>query len=57
VGENWISGFLPATNPGGWDEIFAALDKAGFPEDFMADRDQGVPKSGLPATVNWATDL
>lgn len=27
---------------GGWDEIFAALDGAGFPEDFMADRAQGV---------------
>lgn len=21
--------------PGGWDEIFAALDKAGIPDDFM----------------------
>jgi antitoxin VapB len=27
--------------PGGWDEIFAALDDAGFPDDFMADRAQG----------------
>ncbi len=25
---------LPAT----WEEIFAALDQAGFPADFMADR-------------------
>ena len=24
-----------------WTEIFAALDAAGFPDDFMADRDQG----------------
>ena len=30
--------------PGGWDEIFAALDKAGFPEDFLADRAQGHPQ-------------
>jgi antitoxin VapB len=30
--------------PGGWDEIFAALDNAGFPEDFMADRAQGSPQ-------------
>jgi antitoxin VapB len=29
--------------PGGWEEIFAALDKAGFPEDFLADRAQGIP--------------
>jgi antitoxin VapB len=30
--------------PGGWDEIFAALDNAGFPEDFLADRVQGRPQ-------------
>jgi antitoxin VapB len=30
--------------PGGWDEIFAALDNAGFPEDFLADRAQGSPQ-------------
>jgi antitoxin VapB len=30
--------------PGGWDEIFSALDKAGFPEDFLADRAQGTPQ-------------
>jgi antitoxin VapB len=30
--------------PGSWDEIFAALDKAGFPNDFLADRDQGRPQ-------------
>jgi antitoxin VapB len=30
--------------PGGWDEIFAALDNAGFPEDFLADRPQGSPQ-------------
>ena len=27
--------------PGSWDEIYAALDKAGFPDDFLADRNQG----------------
>jgi antitoxin VapB len=31
--------------PGGWDEVFAALDEAGFPEDFMADRAQGEPQN------------
>lgn len=31
-------------SPGGWDEIFAALDKAGVPEDFLADRNQGTPQ-------------
>ena len=31
--------------PGGWDEIFAALDKAGFAEYFMADRAQGEPQN------------
>jgi antitoxin VapB len=31
--------------PGGWDEIFAALDKAGFAENFMADRAQGEPQN------------
>jgi antitoxin VapB len=30
--------------PGGWDEIFTALDQAGFPEDFLADRGQGHPQ-------------
>ena len=30
--------------PGGWDEIFAALDAAGIPEDFLADRKQGAPQ-------------
>jgi antitoxin VapB len=28
--------------PGGWDEIFAALDNAGFPDDFLANRAQGI---------------
>ncbi len=30
--------------PGGWDEIFSALDKAGFPEDFLDNRAQGTPQ-------------
>lgn len=27
--------------PGSWNEVYAALDKAGFPDDFLADRGQG----------------
>ena len=27
-----------------WEDIFAALDAAGFPEDFLADRQQGAPQ-------------
>ncbi|HLH33303.1 MAG TPA: hypothetical protein VKX41_01425 [Alloacidobacterium sp.] len=30
--------------PGDWPEIYAALDAADFPEDFLADRNQGVPE-------------
>lgn len=30
--------------PGGWDEIFAALDQAGVPDDFLSDRAQGLPQ-------------
>ena len=30
--------------PGSWAEIFAALDAAGVPEDFLADRNQGAPQ-------------
>ena len=30
--------------PGGWDEIYAALDKAGFPDDFLAERSQALPQ-------------
>jgi hypothetical protein len=26
-----------------WSEIFAALDKAGVPEDFLSDRDETLP--------------
>ncbi len=28
-------------SPKSWDEIFAALDAAGIPEDFLAERNQG----------------
>lgn len=30
--------------PGDWAEIYAALDAAGFPDDFLADRNQGIPE-------------
>jgi antitoxin VapB len=30
--------------PGNWAEIFAALDSADVPEDFLVDRDQGMPQ-------------
>ena len=32
-------------SPGGWNEFFAALDADPFPEDFLADRAQGVPET------------
>ena len=30
--------------PGGWGEIDAALDKDSLPDDFLADRAQGLPQ-------------
>ncbi len=30
--------------PGSWDEVYAALDSAEFPDDFLADRKQGPPQ-------------
>jgi antitoxin VapB len=30
--------------PGNWNEIYAALDRAGFPDDFLSDRAQGTPE-------------
>ena len=30
--------------PGSWDEVYAALDKAAFPDDFLTDRNQGPPQ-------------
>ncbi len=31
--------------PASWDEIYAALDSAGFPDDFLSERDQGIPEA------------
>lgn len=31
--------------PKSWEEIFAEIDKAGFPPEFMADRNQGVAET------------
>ncbi len=30
--------------PGSWEEVFAALDEAGVPDDFLTDRKQGMPQ-------------
>ncbi|MGI8988743.1 MAG: antitoxin [Bryobacteraceae bacterium] len=30
--------------PGGWEEIYAGLDEAGVPDDFLEDRAQGSPQ-------------
>ncbi|MGB6131055.1 MAG: AbrB family transcriptional regulator [Acidobacteriaceae bacterium] len=30
--------------PANWGEIFAALDRAGVPQDFLADRDKSLPQ-------------
>lgn len=30
--------------PAKWDEIFAALDKTGAPDDFLSDRDRSLPQ-------------
>jgi antitoxin VapB len=30
--------------PGDWDEVFAALDVAGIPDDFLSERAQGTPQ-------------
>ncbi|MEO8727011.1 MAG: AbrB/MazE/SpoVT family DNA-binding domain-containing protein [Acidobacteriaceae bacterium] len=30
--------------PGGWDDIFAALDEAGVPDNFLTERGQGPPQ-------------
>lgn len=30
--------------PGGWGELFVAIDNVGLPDDFLADRDQGTPE-------------
>lgn len=31
-------------SPGDWADLFAALDAAGIPDDFLADRAQGLPQ-------------
>jgi antitoxin VapB len=31
-------------SPGDWKDIFAALDRAGIPDDFLADRDLDQPQ-------------
>ena len=35
-------------SPSTWEEIFATLDEAGIPDDFMADRQQGVSEDREP---------
>ena len=35
-------------SPGSWSEVFAALDEAGFSEDFLSDRQQGSPETREP---------
>jgi antitoxin VapB len=30
--------------PGSWDEVYAALDKVAFPDEFLTDRSQGQPQ-------------
>jgi antitoxin VapB len=30
--------------PANWGEVFAALDRAGVPEDLLADRDRSLPQ-------------
>ncbi len=32
-------------SPGGWQEFFVAIDENPFPEDFLADRAQGVAET------------
>lgn len=38
--------------PGGWNEIYAQLDRAAVPDDFLTDRAQG-----LPQQRDWERDL
>lgn len=38
--------------PGGWEDIFAALDKAGVPEDFLTPQDRAqVPSQERPELI------
>lgn len=32
-------------SPGGWNDFFAAVDENPFPEDFLADREQGTAET------------
>jgi hypothetical protein len=32
---------MPSQSPASWDKVFAALDDAGIPDRFLADRAQG----------------
>lgn len=34
--------------PKDWKAVFEALDAAGFPDDFMEDRNQGIPETREP---------
>jgi hypothetical protein len=40
------AGLILSESPGAWADLFAALDAAGIPDDFMADRAQGLPQVG-----------
>jgi antitoxin VapB len=39
---------LSQSNPTSWDRVFKALDEAGFPDAFMADRDPGAAEVREP---------
>jgi antitoxin VapB len=34
--------------PANWSDVFAALDRAGVPSDFLSDRDQSLPQERDP---------
>jgi antitoxin VapB len=34
--------------PSTWEEVYASLDEAGFPAEFMAEREQGVAETREP---------
>lgn len=36
---------LSSQAPKSWEEIFAEIDKAGFPPEFMEDRNQGIAET------------
>lgn len=37
-----------SASPTTWDEIFAALDRAEFPSEYLSSRDQGIAESREP---------